>query len=57
MEDYRGFNDEECFMMRRFRTGTFHKKFKPEIRISKFETNPNIKSPNVLNVEAFDHYR
>ena len=24
MEDYRGFNDEECFKMRRFRTGAFH---------------------------------
>jgi hypothetical protein len=24
MEDYRGFNYEECFMMRRFRIGTFH---------------------------------
>ena len=23
MEEYRGFNDEECFMMRRFWTGTF----------------------------------
>ena len=24
MEDYRGLNDEECFMMRRFWTGAFH---------------------------------
>jgi hypothetical protein len=24
MEDYRGFNDEDCFMMRRFRSSSFH---------------------------------
>ncbi len=28
--------------------------FKYEIRISKFETNPNIKFSNVQNIEAFD---
>ncbi len=31
--------------------------FKSEIRISKFETNPNIKFPNVQNIETFDHYK
>jgi len=30
--------------------------FKSEIRISKIETNPNIKFLNVQNTENFDHY-